>query len=159
MTQTRTAAQTRPADRGDRRGPATRTDRRGPGRQAALAPAPAVRDGAAARPVRVLAPHEVFAERLLAVLSGARPVHWMIGRAVGDAYEQLVRLAPATPLRTRGARPVIRRCKGFNPRRGVVEAFATVAAGDQVRAMAFRLELGADLKWRCTAVELGGDRV
>ena len=44
-----------------------------------------------------------FAERLLAVLSGQRPVHWMLGHTVGEAYEQLVGLASHAPLRPRGA--------------------------------------------------------
>ncbi|MEV8309450.1 Rv3235 family protein [Streptomyces flavidovirens] len=101
-------------------------------------------------------PHEQFAERLLAVLSGRRPVHWMLGHTIGEAYEQLVQLAPRTPLRTRGTLPVVRTCGGFHPRPGVVEAFASIAAGEQVRAMAFRLEQGRDLRWRCAAVELGG---
>ncbi|GGU64522.1 Rv3235 family protein [Streptomyces lavendofoliae] len=105
-----------------------------------------------------LPPHVLFAERLLAVLSGERPVHWMLGQTVGEAYDQLIRLAPTTPLRARGARPVIRRCGGFPLRPGVVEAFASIAAGEQVRAMAFRLEQGTDRKWRCAAVELGGER-
>lgn len=104
-------------------------------------------------------PHELFAERLLAVLSGQKPVHWMLGQTVGDAYEQLVRLAPGTPLRARGVRPVIHTCRAFQPRTGVVEASASVAAGEQLRAMAFRLEQSADLRWRCAAVELGGERV
>ncbi|MFJ4923897.1 Rv3235 family protein [Streptomyces sp. NPDC088725] len=103
-------------------------------------------------------PHELFAERLLAVLSGRRPVHWMLGQTIGDAYEQLVRLAPRTPLRARGTNPVVRGCRGFHPRPGVVEASASIAAGEQVRAMAFRLEQGADLRWRCAAVEIGGER-
>ncbi|MGA4862129.1 Rv3235 family protein [Streptomyces lavendulocolor] len=105
-----------------------------------------------------LPPHILFAERLLAVLSGERPVHWMLGQTVGEAYDQLIRLAPATPLRARGARPVVRRCGGFPLRPGVVEAFASIAAGEQVRAMAFRLEQGTDRKWRCAAVELGSER-
>ena len=41
------------------------------------------------------------------------------------------------------------------PAPGVVEACASIAAGEQVRAMAFRLEQGPDLRWRCAAVELG----
>ncbi|MFI8289629.1 Rv3235 family protein [Streptomyces sp. NPDC085614] len=105
---------------------------------------------------RALPPHAVFAERLLAVLSGDRPVHWMLGQTVGEAYEQLVRLAPETPLRSGGARPVLRRCAVHPPRTGVVEAFASIAVGERVRAMAFRLERGADGRWRCAAVELDG---
>ncbi|MER5967796.1 Rv3235 family protein [Streptomyces sp. NPDC002057] len=108
-------------------------------------------------PPRALPPHTVFAERLLAVLSGERPVHWMLGHTVGEAYEQLVRIAPETPLRSHGPRPVLRRCSvQVHDGRAAVEAFATIATGPRVRAMAFRLERGADQRWRCAAVELDG---
>ncbi|MEU9100731.1 Rv3235 family protein [Streptomyces sp. NPDC048361] len=127
-------------------GPAGRDDQRRPG-------------GTGSRRPQRLTPHELFAQKLLAVLSGERPVHWMLGLTVGEAYEQLVRLAPGTPFRTRGARPVVRSCRAAPPARGIVEAAACIAAGEQVRAMAFRLEQGADLRWRCAAVELGGERV
>ncbi|MFE4175018.1 Rv3235 family protein [Streptomyces sp. NPDC056909] len=132
----RTVAGARPPGRRDQRGPGTPRPRRS----------------------RHVTPHELFAERLLAVLSGRRPVHWMLGQTIGEAYEQLVRLAPGTPLRARGVLPVIRTCHGFQPRPGVIEACASIAAGEQVRAMAFRLEQSADLRWRCAAVELGGER-
>ncbi|WP_259294383.1 Rv3235 family protein, partial [Streptomyces resistomycificus] len=46
----------------------------------------------------------------------------------------------------------------YVPRTGAIEAFARISAGDRLRAMAFRLEQGHDLRWRCTAVELGGPR-
>ncbi|MCB8906544.1 MULTISPECIES: Rv3235 family protein [unclassified Streptomyces] len=106
---------------------------------------------------RALPPHTVFAERLLAVLSGERPVHWMLGHTVGEAYEQLVRIAPETPLRSLGPRPVLRRCSvQVDDDRTAVEAFATIATGARVRAMAFRLERGEDQRWRCAAVELDG---
>ncbi|MBD0712136.1 MULTISPECIES: Rv3235 family protein [unclassified Streptomyces] len=106
---------------------------------------------------RTLAPHTLFAERLLAVLSGERPVHWMLGHTIGEAYEQLVRIAPETPLRSLGPRPVVRRCSAQpDDGRTVLEAFATIATGPRVRAMAFRLERGEDLRWRCAAVELDG---
>ncbi|GAA2514121.1 Rv3235 family protein [Streptomyces gobitricini] len=147
-------------------GPARRRDQRGPGTVRPGSPRPAAgptrttpaRTTTAAPARGPLPPHVLFAERLLAVLSGARPVHWMLGQTVGEAYDQLIRLAPTTPLRARGARPVVRRCGGFPLRPGVVEAFASIAAGEQVRAMAFRLEQGTDGKWRCAAVELGGER-
>ncbi|MEU9298302.1 Rv3235 family protein [Streptomyces sp. NPDC048266] len=106
---------------------------------------------------RALPPHTVFAERLLAVLSGERPVHWMLGHTVGEAYEQLVRIAPETPLRSLGPRPVLRRCSAqVDAGRAAVEAFATIATGSRVRALAFRLERGADRRWRCAAVALDG---
>ncbi|MFD8524957.1 Rv3235 family protein [Streptomyces capillispiralis] len=103
-------------------------------------------------------PTDRFADLLLAVLSGQRPVHAMLRHTAGQAYDELVRLAERGPLRTRGARPVVRDIGWFEPREGAIEAFARIGAGDRLRAMAFRLELGRDLRWRCTAVELGGPR-
>ncbi|WP_411978455.1 Rv3235 family protein [Streptomyces sp. N50] len=101
-------------------------------------------------------PTDVFADRLLAVLSGQRPVHWMLRHTAGRAYDELARLAENGPLRvTGGTRPVVRGIGYYVAREGAVEAFARIGAGDQVRAMAFRLERGADLRWCCTAVELG----
>ncbi|MCG7207102.1 MULTISPECIES: Rv3235 family protein [Streptomyces] len=103
-------------------------------------------------------PTDLFAERLLAVLSGRRPVHWMLRHTAGPAYDDLARLAERGPLRARGADPVVRDIGYYVPRAGALEVFARIAAGEQLRAMAFRLEQGADLRWRCTAVELGGPR-
>ncbi|MCX5261601.1 Rv3235 family protein [Streptomyces canus] len=103
-------------------------------------------------------PTDLFADLLLAVLSGQRPVHSMLRHAAGRAYDELARLAERGPLRTRGTRPVVRDIGYYVPRPGAVEAFARIGAGDQLRAMAFRLEQGQDLRWRCTAVELGGSR-
>ncbi|WP_432197245.1 Rv3235 family protein [Streptomyces sp. bgisy027] len=103
-------------------------------------------------------PTDVFADRLLLVLSGQRPVHSMLRHTAGRAYDELAWLAERGPLRTRGTRPVVRDIGYCEPRAGAIEAFARIAAGDQLRAMAFRLEQGGDLRWRCTAVELGGPR-
>lgn len=111
------------------------------------------------RPVPQPRPTDVFAERLLAVLSGLRPVHCMLRHTLGRAYDELAWLAERGPLRTtRGTRPVVRDIGYYVPRPGAIEAFARISAGDRLRAMAFRLELGADRRWRCTAVELGGPR-
>ncbi|WP_307175531.1 Rv3235 family protein [Streptomyces africanus] len=109
-------------------------------------------------PVPRLLPTDLFADLLLAVLSGHRPVHSMLRHTRGRAYDELAWLAERGPLRTRGARPVVRDIGYFEPRPGAIEAFARIGAGDRLRAMAFRLELGQDLRWRCTAVELGGPR-
>ncbi|MFF9221597.1 Rv3235 family protein [Streptomyces viridosporus] len=103
-------------------------------------------------------PTDRFAELLLAVLSGQRPVHAMLRHTAGRAYDELARLAEHGPLRTRGARPVVRDIGYFVPREGALEVFARIGAGDRLRALAFRLERGRDLRWRCTAVELGGPR-
>jgi Family of unknown function (DUF6459) len=102
-------------------------------------------------------PHHLFAERLLAVLSGERPVHWMLGLTVGSAYEQLVQLSAGAPFGAGqdGCRAVVRGCRAFRPRDGVVEASASITVGTRVSAMAFRLERGGDLRWRCSAVEVG----
>ncbi|PAZ12079.1 hypothetical protein CLM62_32005 [Streptomyces sp. SA15] len=111
------------------------------------------------RPLPRPRPTDVFADRLLAVLSGQRPVHWMLRHTAGRAYDELAWLAERSPLRTtRGTLPVVRDIGYEFPRPGAIEAFARIGAGDQLRAMAFRLEQGRDLRWRCTAVELGGPR-
>ncbi|WP_394816584.1 Rv3235 family protein [Streptomyces lancefieldiae] len=110
------------------------------------------------RPLPRLRTTDHFAELLLGVLSGRRPVHSMLRHTAGRAYDELARLAERGPLRTRGTLPVVRDIGYFEPRPGALEVFARIGAGDQLRAMAFRLEQGRDLRWRCTAVELGGPR-
>ncbi|WP_405614605.1 Rv3235 family protein [Streptomyces sp. NBC_00076] len=121
--------------------------------------APVVPAPAPSRPLPQPRPTDVFADRLLAVLSGRRPVHWMLRHTAGRAYDELAWLADRGPLRTtRGTAPVVRDIGYYVPRPGAIEAFARIGAGDQLRAMAFRLEQGRDLRWRCTAVELGGPR-
>ncbi|CAL9511803.1 hypothetical protein SUDANB6_03661 [Streptomyces sp. enrichment culture] len=127
---------------------------------------PTAREAGPAVPVRLPRgplpqprPTDVFAERLLGVLSGRRPVHSMLRYTAGRAYDELAWLAEHHPLRTRGALPVVRDIGWFEPRPGAVEVFARIGAGDRLRALAFRLERGRDLRWRCTAVELGGPRM
>ncbi|MEU4270514.1 Rv3235 family protein [Streptomyces sp. NPDC026092] len=141
-----------PAAKARPRGPAGTGPRGGAGaRPGATAPHARTTPRTAAR---ALPTHAYFAERLLLVLSGQRPVHWMLGQTVGEAYEQLVQLAPTTPFGGHGIRPVLRRCHAQPTTTGGLEAFASVTTGRGVRAMAFRLELGADRRWRCAAVEL-----
>ncbi|MGW6709770.1 Rv3235 family protein [Streptomyces sp. NPDC054956] len=125
----------------------TRNSTRPPGRHDQRRPPAAVHRG----------PHHWFADRLLAVLSGRRPVHSLMGHTVGPAYDQLIALAPADPPRDRPS-PVIHGCGRFTPGPGVIEAFARIATGDRLTALAFRLEQGPDLRWRCAAVELQGMR-
>ncbi|MFC3577953.1 Rv3235 family protein [Streptomyces yaanensis] len=146
----------RPPVRHDTRRPGPTPRRTPPGRAAsrtAAADAPSQ-----ARALPQPRPTDVFADRLVSVLSGRRPVHSMLRHTVGRAYDELARLAERGPLRTRGADPVVRDIGYYVPRPGAIEAFARIGAGDQLRAMAFRLECGADQRWRCTAVELGGPR-
>ncbi|WP_225096139.1 Rv3235 family protein [Streptomyces sp. CoH27] len=148
----------RPPTRHDTRRPAGAPPRKPPTRSGrAMTPA-ALRTpdrprtaSAAAQPQ--LRPTDLFTDRLVAVLSGQRPVHWMLRHTAGRAYDDLTRLAERSPLRTRGSRPVIHDIGYYVPCDGALEVFARIAAGDQLRALAFRLELGQDLRWRCTAVE------
>ncbi|MFH9082749.1 Rv3235 family protein [Streptomyces sp. NPDC017673] len=149
-------AQPRPRHR-----PPTRRDSRRPGGAPPRTPSrPTATRPEAARTQPVTAarqprPTDLFAERLLAVLSGQRPVHWMLRHTAGRAYDDLARLAEHSPLRTLGPRPIVQDIGYYVPSQGALEVFARIAAGDQLRAMAFRLELGKDLRWRCTAVETG----
>ncbi|MER5538109.1 Rv3235 family protein [Streptomyces mirabilis] len=185
MTRTKRRPGTRPPGRHDTRRPGTtppRTPGAGaprpaPGDSPPQAPAPQAPPGEAASRTLLLPPPadhprpsppsspppqprptDLFADRLLAVLSGQRPVHCMLRHTAGRAYDELAWLAERGPLRTRGTRPVVRDIGYYVPRPGAIEAFARIGAGDRLRAMAFRLEQGPDLRWRCTAVELGGPR-
>jgi hypothetical protein len=79
----------------------------------------------------------------------------MLRHTAGRAYDDLAHLAEHSPLRTRGARPVVHDIGYYVPRSGALEVFARISAGRRLRAMAFRLEQGQDLRWRCTAVDLG----
>ncbi|MFJ9853470.1 Rv3235 family protein [Streptomyces sp. NPDC101150] len=115
----------------------------------------------AQRRARERRPHLWFARQLLLTLSGQSPVHALLGHALPVAYDRLVELAPQTPLRplTAGGRraplPALHECGLCRPRTGVIEAFARIASGDRLRALAFRLELGADTRWRCATFDLG----
>lgn len=114
----------------------------------------------AQRRARQSRPHLWFAEQLVLTLSGQRPVHALLGHALPAAYDRLAELAPQAPLRPlvagrRGPVPALRECGLCRPGRGVIEAFARIATGERLRALAFRLELGADSRWRCAALDLG----
>ncbi|MEV7198025.1 Rv3235 family protein [Streptomyces sp. NPDC093510] len=98
-------------------------------------------------------PTEVFTERLLLVLSGQRPMHWVARHIANTAFDDLARLAELRPLCTDGHRPTIHRIGHYQPQPETYEVFARIATGPRLRALAFRLTLGADLKWRCTAVQ------
>ncbi|MCX5451684.1 Rv3235 family protein [Streptomyces nigrescens] len=106
-------------------------------------------------------PHHWFAQQLVLALSGQRPVHALLGHALPAAYDRLAELAPQAPLRPatgpgrRGPAPTVRDCGLCRPCRGVIEAFARITAGERLRALAFRLELGADSRWRCAALDIG----
>ncbi|MBX7546446.1 Rv3235 family protein [Streptomyces sp. NPDC004232] len=149
----------RPPTRHDTRRPGGAPPRKPPTGSARDTPAPARTAGPPLRAPETAQPPQrptdVFADRLLAVLSGQRPVHWMLRHTAGRAYDDLALLAERGPLRTHGARPVVRDIGYYVPCDGALEVFARISAGSRLRALAFRLELGQDLRWRCTAVEAG----
>ncbi|WP_049571647.1 Rv3235 family protein [Streptomyces sp. SBT349] len=140
---------TRAGSRGPARRADSRADSRGPGRRTA---------GRHGRHRRgETAPHDWFAQQLLLILSGQRPVHILLGHAGAQAYEQLSLLAPRAPLRPPpgGRAPVVSRVGASSPRTDAIEAFARIAAGDRTRALAFRLERRpGTARWQCCAVEL-----
>ncbi|MBV2354316.1 hypothetical protein KUM39_08050 [Streptomyces sp. J2-1] len=130
--------------------PPTRRDSRRP---AGAPPRNPVRGTAEVNAARVVAeprPTDLFAERLLAVLSGRRPVHWMLRYTAGSAYDELSRLAARRPLPA----PAVQDIGYYVPRDGALEVFARVTTGAHLRALAFRLELGPANRWRCTALSL-----
>ncbi|MFR9673909.1 Rv3235 family protein [Streptomyces sp. TR06-5] len=130
---------------GARNGPPSRRDPRGPGVRAT--------SGTARRP----SAHRWFAEQLVLVLSGRRPVHALLGHLRGVAYDQVCALAATAPLVPRGAdrrTAVVASVHGRRVGGEVVEACARIATGGRSRALAFRLEAGEDRRWRCSAVEL-----
>jgi hypothetical protein len=139
------------------RRPETGRSRPATGRPAASPSTSALR--AAAARERERQPPFWFASRLVLVLSGQRPVHTLLGHTRSSAYEQLAGLASHAPLRPRGtdrSSPAVLDARGSRPSDGVIEAFARIVTGDRQRAMAFRLELCPDRRWRCAAVELDG---
>ena len=160
---TATAAR-RPARTGTRRPPATtappaRRDNRRPGPSGPRPHRPGHDHQGAVESARRAQPHWWFADRLVEVLSGRRPAAWMLGHTSGEAaHERLWQLASQGVLRPPKGRPAprVRDCGYRAPAPGVREAFARVCSGDALRALAFRLELGDDRRWRCTAVECAG---
>ncbi|MFI5660632.1 Rv3235 family protein [Streptomyces sp. NPDC051684] len=136
----------------NRRGP--RGNTRPPGRRDSRRP------GAGTRrvPPRV-PPHptELFTQRLLLVLSGDRPLHWFARHAAHQAFDDLLWLVERRALLPgAGPRPTVHGIGHFEPAPGSFEVFARIAVGPRLHALAFRLALGEDRRWRCTAVELGG---
>jgi len=105
-----------------------------------------------------------FAQRLLDVLTGRRPLTSLAGRVRDEAYQNLWELHNEREdwrRRARGRTPHVCRCRVFPTAGGALEVTAVVALDeDVVRAIAFRLEPGdADsgpgygaARWRCTEV-------
>ncbi len=151
----------RPARTATRRPPAgtappTRRDNRRPGPSGPGSASPRSRRPDSADHARWAQPHWWFADRLVEVLSGRRPASWMLGHTSGEAaYERLWQLACQGVLCPPKGHPTprVHGCDYRAPAPGVREAFARIRCANTLRALAFRLELGTDRRWRCTAVE------
>lgn len=110
-------------------------------------------------------PHLWFADRLLGILTGRRPLVSLAGLITDEDYDRLWDLTNARAdwrHRARGHLPALRRCRWAATDGGAVEVTAVVAlTRDCVRAIAFRLERAAASAhgphsvrgWTCTAIE------
>ncbi|WP_051127158.1 MULTISPECIES: Rv3235 family protein [unclassified Streptomyces] len=111
------------------------------------------------RPARVrpqAPPHptELFTDRLLLVLAGHRPLHWFARHTTGHGFDDLLWLLEHRPLARTGPRPAVHGIGHFEAGPGAYEVFARISVGPRLHALAFRLALTDDHRWRCTAVEL-----
>jgi hypothetical protein len=111
-----------------------------------------------------LPPHIWFADRLLGILTGRRPIACLAGLINEADYDRLWDLTNTRAdwrHRTRGHLPALRRCRWSAAGDGALEVTAVVAlTRDCVRAIAFRLERAAGIGhppssvrgWTCTAI-------
>jgi hypothetical protein len=110
-------------------------------------------------------PHIWFADRLLGILTGRRPLACLAGLITDEDYDRLWDLTNARAdwrHRARGHMPSLRRCRWTAAGQGALEVTAVVAlTRDCVRAIAFRLERAiasghgphSVRGWTCTAIE------
>ncbi|MEY9849941.1 Rv3235 family protein [Streptacidiphilus sp. MAP5-3] len=113
-------------------------------------------------PVPGTTPHHrlaaAYAQRLLEVVTGRRPVEQLLAFATEDVYDRVRTLRALGALRGEGAVPVLQRVFDSAPRRDVLEVTALVRVGDRTETLAFRLECRALTRsqlatWRFTALE------
>ena len=110
-------------------------------------------------------PHFWFADRLLGILTGRRPIACLAGLITDDDYDRLWNLTNTRSdwrHRARGHLPSLRHCRFSPTAPGTLEITAIVAlTRDCVRAIVFRLERAPGGEhppssvrgWRCTAIE------
>jgi hypothetical protein len=96
-----------------------------------------------------------FAQAVVEVLAGDRPVSQLVRWTTTSVYDDLAALVVG-PAAVRGAaaRGVVRSIHVSEPVDGVAEVAALVRRGPRSTAVALRLE-GLDGRWQCTALELG----
>ncbi len=126
-------------------------------------PAPALRlveDGAAPRPEEVRGWAASFAQALVEVVSGDRPVSQLLRCTSARVYQDLGRRVSilartaSAPQRRRTVRPQVRSVHVCQPTPLCAEVSVHVRHGRRSRAIAARLEHRAG-RWICTALEMG----
>lgn len=96
-----------------------------------------------------------FAQAVVEVLSGDRPVAQLVRWTTTDVYEEVAcRVLDFGAARVEQPRAVVRSVHVTEPADGVAEVAAMVRRGVRTTALALRLE-GLDGRWQCTAIELG----
>jgi hypothetical protein len=118
--------------------------------------------GATRRQAPGTTPHNAlaraYAQRLLEVLTGMRPLEQLLAFATEDVYSRVRTLRALACLRADGSAPVLHRVFDSAPRRDALEVTALVRVGDRTETLAFRLECRAltrsqQVTWRFTALE------
>lgn len=96
-----------------------------------------------------------FAQAVVEVLAGDRPVAQLVRWTTAEVFDQLASLVlDAASGGVRSPRAVVRSVRVTEPADGVAEVAAMVRRGARTSAVALRLE-GLDGRWQCTAAELG----
>jgi hypothetical protein len=94
-----------------------------------------------------------FAQALVEVLEGDRPVGQLVRWTSAEVYDDVVARFRRRQGRAGSARAVVRSVHLAEPADGVAEVAAVVRRGARTTAVALRLE-GLDGRWQCTALEL-----
>lgn len=96
-----------------------------------------------------------FAQALVEVMAGDRPLAQLIRWTTSDVYDEVAGLVAGPGVGPAdAARGVVRSVHVSEPTDGVAEVCALVRRGVRSTALALRLE-GLDGRWQCSALELG----
>ncbi|CUU59991.1 hypothetical protein Ga0074812_13421 [Parafrankia irregularis] len=130
--------------------PLSRQREQSPPRRAASAPATSghPRQQQAPDPRRTAA---VVVRLIVEVLSGARPMAHLTPWTTADLQHDLQRTAAALTNRQPSQ---VRSVRVSEPTPGIAEVSAVISRGQRMRALALRMERGAD-RWQVTTLQLG----
>lgn len=101
-----------------------------------------------------------FAQAIVEVMSGVRPVSQLVRWTTTDVYATMRRRVARSELLHQGTSSgrrigaIVRSIHVDEPADGVAEVCAVVQHGARCRAIALRLE-GFDGRWQCTALQVG----